>query len=214
MKESEIAMKNQKLNEYCNNIRNQYQDYISLEQFRIICRIAKRTAAHLLATGVVPCIDNGKKTCRYKIKVDDVIEYLQSVETVEQVSANGKGYCKIVRPSILRKNYVDFLSEIPQAGFLNYLQHTYHLYPDVMTPLDVAEITGLVENTIQNYSRDGLIKAFNISRKHMIPKPYVFEFLMSSKFIESLSPVEYIVKISHELETWLEMHPADCEVVL
>jgi len=206
-------MKNQKLNEYCNNIRSQYQDYISLEQFRIICRIAKRTAAHLLATGVIPCIDNGKKTCRYKIKVDDVIEYLQSVKTIEQVSAKKKGYCKIVNPSILRKNYVDFLSEVPQVSFLNYLQHTYHLYPDVMTPLDVAEITGLVENTIQHYSRDGLIRSFNINRKHMMPKPYVYEFLMSSKFIERLSPVEYIIKIAHELETWLEMNQIDCEVI-
>jgi len=213
MKESEIAMKNQKIYEYCNNIRNQYQDYISLEQFRIICRIAKRTAAHLLGTGVVPCIDNGKKTCRYKIKVDDVIEYLQSVKTVEQVSANGKNYCKIVRPSILKKNYIVFLSEVPQANFLNYLQHTYSLYPDVMTPNDVAEITGLIENTIQHYSRAGYIKTFHINRKHMIPKPYVYEFLMSSKFIESLSPVEFIIKIAHELEEWLERNPVDCGVI-
>jgi len=207
-------MKNQRLENYCNNIRNQYKDYISLEQFRIICRIAKRTANQLLTTGVVPCIDTGKKTCRFKIKIDDVIAYLHNVETVGRITINGVASCKVVRPSILKKQYIDFLSEVPKTSFLNYLKHTFHLYPDVMTPSDIAEITGLVESTIQHYSRAGHIKAFRISRNHMIPKQYACEFIMSKKFIESLSPVEYIIKLSHELESWLEMNPVDCEVVL
>ena len=207
-------MKNQKLENYCNNIRNQYKDYISLEQFRIICKIAKRTASHLLTTGVVPCIDTGKKTCRFRIKVDDVITYLHNIETVERITANGVVSCKVVRPSILRKQYIEFLTELPKAGFLNYLKHTFYHYPDVMTPSDIAEITGLVEGTIQHYSRAGHLKAFRISRNHMIPKQYAYEFIMSKKFIESLSPVEYIIKLSHELEAWLEINPVDCEVAL
>ena len=76
-------MKNKNLENYCNNIRNQYKDYISLEQFTKICHVAKRTGNYLLTNGIVPCIDTGKKTCRFKIKIDDVIEYLNSVDTVE-----------------------------------------------------------------------------------------------------------------------------------
>jgi len=207
-------MKNQKLNEYCNNIRNQYKDYLSLEQFRIICKIAKRTANYLLTNGVVPCIDTGKQTCRFKIKIDDVLAYLHSLESVERITATGMSSCKVVRPKVLRESYSAFLKEIPESGFLSYLEQTYHQYPDVITPSDIAEITGLVEGTIQHYTRNGHIQAFRIGRNHMIPKPYAYEFIMSDKFIDSLSPIEYIVKISHELEAWLEVNPVDCEVVL
>lgn len=42
--------------------------------------ISKATALYLLQSGAIPCKDTGKKTRRYAIKTDDVIEYLRQRE--------------------------------------------------------------------------------------------------------------------------------------
>lgn len=51
---------------------------IGLEQMRVICHISKKTARYLLKSGLVPCIDTGKKTRQYIINTKDVIAYLKS----------------------------------------------------------------------------------------------------------------------------------------
>ena len=57
-----------------------YPPVITKDQFYRICNISKKTAAHLLDNGLVPCVNSGKKTRKYKIKLEDVIEYLESRE--------------------------------------------------------------------------------------------------------------------------------------
>ncbi len=40
---------------------NQYPETVQKEQFRIICHISKRTARYLLQSGLVPCVQSGRK---------------------------------------------------------------------------------------------------------------------------------------------------------
>ena len=58
----------------------EYPDVITKDQFYRICNISKKTAKHLLDNGLVPCDNNGKKTRKYKLKLTDVIEYLEGRE--------------------------------------------------------------------------------------------------------------------------------------
>ena len=51
---------------------NEYPETVQKEQFRIICHISKRTARYLLQSGLVPCVQSGKKTRNYTIKMKDV----------------------------------------------------------------------------------------------------------------------------------------------
>ena len=62
------------------SLRKKYPSYISLGQFYQICHIAKRSALYLLENGIIPSIDTGKKTWRYRIALDDVITYLRRRE--------------------------------------------------------------------------------------------------------------------------------------
>ena len=48
---------------------NQYPETVQKEQFRIICHISKRTARYLLQSGLVPCVQSGKKTRNYTINI-------------------------------------------------------------------------------------------------------------------------------------------------
>ena len=52
---------------------NQYPETVQKEQFRIICHISKRTARYLLQSGLVPCVQSGKKTRNYTITCTTVI---------------------------------------------------------------------------------------------------------------------------------------------
>lgn len=58
-------------------IKETYPEKIGLEQMRVICHISKKTARYLLKSGLVPCIDTGKKTRQYIINTKDVIAYLK-----------------------------------------------------------------------------------------------------------------------------------------
>lgn len=51
-------------------LKTEYSTYISLDQLRVICHIAKRTASYLVTNGIIPSIDTGRKTWRYKILID------------------------------------------------------------------------------------------------------------------------------------------------
>ncbi len=56
---------------------DQYPEAITMDQLYRICHISKRKARWLLENGIILCKDSGKKTRRFKIKLDDVIEFLE-----------------------------------------------------------------------------------------------------------------------------------------
>lgn len=60
-----------------NFLRDQYPKVITMDQFYRICHISKRKARWLLENGIILCEDSGKKTRRFKIKLKDVIEFLE-----------------------------------------------------------------------------------------------------------------------------------------
>ena len=62
------------------HLRDEYPKIISQDQLYRICRISKRKATWLLENGYIPCEDSGKKTRRFKIRIDDVIIYLTKLE--------------------------------------------------------------------------------------------------------------------------------------
>ena len=71
-------MKN--LEAHFKEIKKQYPKTMSKDQLYRVAHISKATALYLLQSGAIPCKDTGKKTRRYTIKTDDVIEYLRQRE--------------------------------------------------------------------------------------------------------------------------------------
>ena len=69
-----------------------YPEKIGLEQMRVICHISKKTARYLLKSGLVPCIDTGKKTRQYIINTKDVIAYLKSANPARKDIRPPTGY--------------------------------------------------------------------------------------------------------------------------
>ena len=59
---------------------------------RVICHISKKTARYLLTSGLVPCIDTGKKTRQYIINTKDVITYLKKRQSQPEKFSAPTGY--------------------------------------------------------------------------------------------------------------------------
>jgi len=197
-------MENSCLKNYCENLRSQHPDFITLEQLRIICRIAKRTASYLVTNGVIPAIDTGKKTWRYRIAVTDIVTYLQNFDTVEHVTPAGTVCSIYVKPRILRKAYGEVISELPEYELIDRFDQAYVDYPDVLTTDEAAEIFGLGQDTILRHIKTGVIKAFRINGKYMIPKKYAIEFITTQEFIYSTSSTEFIPRLLHSAELRIE----------
>ena len=60
----------------CYKILEDYPNGMTKDQFYRVARINKQHAKYLLDSGLVPCINTGKKTRKYHIATHDVITYL------------------------------------------------------------------------------------------------------------------------------------------
>ena len=59
-----------------------------------VCHISKKTCLFLLENGLVPCIDSGKKTRRFKIETNAVIHYLEDRDLRPELYKPPEGFYK------------------------------------------------------------------------------------------------------------------------
>lgn len=180
----------------------EYPEYISLDQMRVICRIAKRTARFLLENGIVPCENTGKKTWRYKIKLVDVIAYLQEREEVGSRLPSGM--------LSSRSPYIPKVPLIREAAMRDqlsdYFQYIYENYPELLLTPDASEMTGLDKATILSRIRSGDLKAKMVTHlgvnKYIIAKQDLIAFTSSASFLEARTTSETFKKIIGGFEIW------------
>ncbi len=82
---------------------------MSKDQFCWVAHISKATALYLLQSGAIPCKDTGKKTRRYTVKTDDVIEYLRQRAIHPDKYKAGEGwYAKIAGGKKIKNPQTDY----------------------------------------------------------------------------------------------------------
>lgn len=119
-----------------------YPELISADQLYRICHISNRKVKWLLDSGFIPCQDSGKKTRRYKIRIDDVVAYLRTLETApETVSA----------PVGIFNNESKRMNPIAQINVKDFQRFLYKLWteqPDALTPEEIRTLIGYSKATI------------------------------------------------------------------
>ena len=176
----------------------QYPEYVSLDQLTRICRISKRNAKYLVDNGIIPYIDTGKKTWRYKIALDDVIDYLVRREQIGSMIPRGA-----TSPCMShRKCFVQMVESGHKADISKYFNHIYADYADVLTTADIVEMTGLEKSTISKLLKDGVIKSITTHPKYLVPKSYLMDFVVTPRFIEYRTNSEQFLRVLGGFETW------------
>ena len=161
-------------------IKRKYPKTMSKDQFYRIAHISKATALFLLKNGLIPCVDSGKKTRRYTIKTDDVIEYLKDREVRPDYYKAIRGWYSgsAGKKNPLKESVSPELSPDQQRLLIQYLLRLMKSYDDLITVKQLAEFTGYNTTTIINWCNKSL-KHFNIAGRFLIPKVSAIEYLAS-----------------------------------
>ena len=186
-------------------LKNQYPDFLSLDEVSKVCRIAKRSARYLVEHGIIPAIDTGKKTWRYQIKIDDVIAYLKRREQLGSMIPPGavtSRYKERNGKTSNRKSFAQMVVQGQEYEIAEYFSFIYSEYDEILTTADVVEMTGLDKGTIQKLLRDGHIKSLANRPTYLIPKQYLLEFVVTRRFIEAKSNSETFKKVLGGFEIW------------
>ena len=185
-------------------IKANYPEKIGLEQMRVICHISKKTARYLLTSGLVPCIDTGKKTRQYIINTKDVITYLKKRQShPEKVSAPTGYYSaswnKGGKPKMLTlREWANLDTAKSRKKFQDFLTLKMQPYSDVLSVAEASRFTGYHHNTLTNWCHNGYIRYFEISGGYMIPKSCLLNFLLSPHILDSYRPSKKLVDLAKE----------------
>ena len=152
----------------------QYPIYMTKDQMYRLCHISKKTCLFLLESGLVPCLDSGKKTRRFKIKTTDVISYLEDREIHPELYKPPEGYYKqphIPQPRALSKHDLLVMRQFYEKELAS--------WPDVMTIKQASDFAGYGKTSVARWCSKQYLKSFYIKRRFYIPKEYLIDFLVS-----------------------------------
>ena len=158
---------------------------ITKDQFYRICHISKRHAKYLLDSGLVKCVDSGKKTRKYKIEMKDVLAYLIDRELDPEKYRAPAGYYignsgklkRCIRRSQAPGSVVTFhFTEQEKPGLLAAWEAAAADYKDLMTTAEVCELTGYGAQTVHRWHSNKSIAGFVIQSKLLISKLTLVEF--------------------------------------
>ena len=168
---------------FFNEILKEYPRAMSKEQFRKVAHISKATALWLLQSRRVPCRDNKQKTCRYTIKTNDVIAYLQDrcIHPGRYMAKDGwyktrSGYGK---SRVTLKDELRSLKPEQIELLRLYFETMMADFNDLLTVEEIHGFLGYSQSMITRWCRRKTFKSFLISNRHLIPKLCFLDFLAS-----------------------------------
>ena len=162
-------------------IRRTYPRIVSKDQVYRICHISKATALYLLQSGLIPCVDSGKKTRRYRVELDDVIAYLQNRE-IDPFSYKPPENYYVAKSHPASPHHKQ--AHIPNdliPGARSFFEDKLQKFNDVLTTTQVSKFLGYSKTTVVNWYEKQEIKCFFIKNKLIFPKEYLIDFIVSDR---------------------------------
>ena len=161
-------------------LKSTYPDEITKDQLYRICHISKKTASFLLESGLIPNINSGKKTRKYKIQLSDVINYLDKRDDNSIIYKAPENYYKGNYGNKEKRPMPQFTEEQRQAMKGHFLQYLSN-YNDVLSIEEVSEFTGYTIKSVYEWCSRREMKGFLIYNRYKIPKEYLVDFLISNR---------------------------------
>lgn len=150
----------------------EYPEIISADQLYRICHISKRKAKWLLDCGYIPCQDSGKKTHRYKIRIDDVVTYLRTQETAPETVTAPVGIFNS------KRKHINPIAQIDINEFQRFLYKIWETEPDALTPKDVRLLIGYSASSIGQWIIQRKLRSTILpNRTQLIAKQWLVEFV-------------------------------------
>ena len=153
-------------------LREEYPAIISMDQFYRICHISKRKAVWLLENGVIPCEDSGRQTRRFRIRLEDTINFLQRLEAGEldgeipvgAFSSGGHGQAE---------------QPLDSEALASLLSEEWCDAPDMLTARQASELTWYGTTTVNEWALRGKVAFVCYHSANLISKESLAEYLAS-----------------------------------
>lgn len=167
-----------RMNKECARLLKEYPPVVTLDQVYRICHISKRKGRWMLENGVIPCIDTGRKTHRFQVKMADIIDFL------EQRECGG-----VTLPTGIFSNRRAYRKEAPpmldERRFREYLEREWAALPDALTACEVAGLLGYHRTTVNSWatgakSRLGKLPSIHYFGETVFAKEHLIAFLAST----------------------------------
>ena len=157
-------------------IRKQYPEIITKDQLYRICRISKRKALWLLENGVIPCEDSGKKTRRFRIRLEDVIEFLERRDAgnLDVILPQGI-FSSASHPVCRPRTYLD------SEELCTFILAEWDDQPDMLTVRETAELCGYSIHTVNGWVRKGSVASVAYHGANLVSKDSLAEWLASKE---------------------------------
>ena len=162
----------------------QYPEVVSKEQFRIMCHISKRTACYLLQSGLVPCIQTGKKSCSYKIRMKDIIHYMKLREKYPGRYKPPKGYYMDTTSTShwLAMQNRELPPGVTTSKLKKYYSEKNKAYPDLLNVRQVSEIAGYCTSVVLKWIHSHELPALPVGNSHLVPKHILIEYMAGEAY--------------------------------
>ena len=164
-----------------------YPDPMSRTQLRKAAHIGTRTSQYLLQSGLVPCINTGKKTRCYKIAKKDVIRYLkdrdlhmQDYLPPSEWYRRKKGQPAKPRVFVPRIDY----NRVPRERAAKWYERQFESAPDALDVQTAAALLGYSRKALTRWCSTGALGTVMRVPKYLIPKKWLIEFVTSDTYNE------------------------------
>lgn len=150
------------------------EQYISQDQMRKILHISKRKAKYILDNGIIPCINTGKKTRQYRIKLSDIESFIQNPYEFEKGMFSTKG-----TNDKSNKEYFRIDKEIVIAFY----QELFVNEKDILTVPETSKLIGYAPKTIYRWVDKCWLNTHFIMNKTYISKKDLISFVSSNEYL-------------------------------
>lgn len=171
------------------------EEYVTQEQVRLMLHISKRKAKYLLDNGIIPCINTGKKTRQYRVKVSDIEYYMEHpYDFAVGMFPSGSKYKSV------KKEAVRLDEDIVQKYYLDLLSNAN----DMLSVQEISELTGYSTSAIYRWIERGWVDSMMFLGRHLIRKDNLYSFLISPTCAtfpqKSLKHLQQISDIKHQMQ--------------
>lgn len=148
-------------------LRREYPEIISSEQLRLILHVSKRRCVWLMKN-YIPHTDNGSKTRRYTIRLDDAIAFLLALErSPESFEApvgqfNSKPF---TMPSV----------DPESLGLV--LEDEWYNVPEMLDPVTVSRLTHYSDNAVNRWLEKGWLRSALTQNGRVTSRKWLIDFL-------------------------------------
>ena len=163
--------------------------YLSADELYRYLHISKRKLKFLLENGYIPCIDTGKKTHRFLIKISDAKDFKRRMDTESGFLSElyGQFNSGIYKP---RKK---LLAPTPAncRAFQKFLAERWADYPDALPTRLAAELIGCAPQRVGDWMRKGVISSVSIGGVRYCSKGEFIAYCASPNMLRKLGAGRY-----------------------